>query len=356
MVTAGFVALSLAVAAAAAPHDMDKRSACIVSNYAGFASCASSKSIVIQGDITVPANEVINWSKLQTGTTVNLAGTVNFAKGTLTKNSYLITVGGSDITFYGTGTLNGNGQEYWDGKGANGGVNKPKMFRVTTTGGSTFSGFTIKNTPIHCFSIAGSGTTFEGITIDNFAGDAGGGHNTDGFDIGASNIVIKNCKVHNQDDCIAINQGSNIVFTGNTCVGGHGISIGSVQSGSIVENIAVSNCTVANSLNGVRIKTVYQATAGSVSNVLYKDIYLSNIAQMGIVVRQDYLNGGPTGKAVSNMPITNLTLSNIHGTVKSGAYSVFVLCATGKCTKLNWNEINIDSKLTHCSGATPVGC
>ena len=31
--------------------------------------------------------------------------------------------------------------------------------------------------------------------------------------------------VLNQDDCLAINKGSNIVFQGNTCSGGHGISI-----------------------------------------------------------------------------------------------------------------------------------
>lgn len=31
--------------------------------------------------------------------------------------------------------------------------------------------------------------------------------------------------IHNQDDCLAINKGSNIVFQRNTCIGGHGISI-----------------------------------------------------------------------------------------------------------------------------------
>lgn len=31
--------------------------------------------------------------------------------------------------------------------------------------------------------------------------------------------------IHNQDDCLAINKGSNIIFQGNTCIGGHGISI-----------------------------------------------------------------------------------------------------------------------------------
>ncbi|KAJ3334943.1 hypothetical protein HDU83_000760, partial [Entophlyctis luteolus] len=317
----------LASSAFASPVDVDRRAACTVSTYAGFASCASSTNIVIQGDITVPANKVIDWSNLKSGTTVALNGKVTFAKGTLDKSNYLITVGGSGITFSGTGTLYGSGEAYWDGKGANGGVNKPKMFRVTTTGNSKFSGFTVKNTPIHCFSIAGSDTLFDNITVDNTAGDSGGGHNTDAFDVSATGITIQNSHVHNQDDCLAVNHGSNIKFIGNSCVGGHGISIGSVQSGSVVNGVTVSGCSISDSENGVRIKTEYGATSGSVSNIIYENITLSNISKMGIVVRQDYENGSPKGKAVSKMPITGVTLSNIHGSVSSGAYSVFVLCA-----------------------------
>ncbi|KAJ3354162.1 hypothetical protein HDU83_005768 [Entophlyctis luteolus] len=347
----------LAFATLALTSPIDKRAPCVVTSYAGFATCATSTNIEIQGNITVPANQVVNWSKLNAGTVVTLTGTVSFAKGTLSSANYLMTVGGSGITFTGTGTLNGNGQDYWDGQGANGGVPKPKMFRVTTTtGGSKFSGFTIKNTPVHCFGVGGSDTTFDGITIDNSAGDAGGGHNTDGFDISATGITIQNCKVHNQDDCLAVNHGENIAFTNNVCVGGHGISIGSVQSGSIVKGVTVSSCTISNSQNGVRIKTVYGATAGSVSDISYTNIALSNISDFGIVVRQDYLNGGPTGKALSKMPITNVTLSNIHGTVPSKAYSVFVLCATGECTGFNWSNISVLTKKTSCTGITPTGC
>lgn len=47
------------------------------------------------------------------------------------------------------------------------------------------------------------------MTIDNSAGDSGGGHNTDGFDIGSSsNVVISGAKVYNQDDCVAVNSGT----------------------------------------------------------------------------------------------------------------------------------------------------
>ncbi|KAJ3210091.1 hypothetical protein HDU82_008792 [Entophlyctis luteolus] len=345
----------------ASPVALEKKSTCVVSSYAGFANCASSTSIAIEGPFTVPANSVVDWSGLKSGTTITLTGTVTFAKGTLTTSDYLITVGGSGITFSGTGTLYGSGEDYWDGKGSSG-VNKPKMFRVETTGNSKFSGFTIKNTPVHCFSIAGSDTTFSGITINNSAGDAKNsagtvlGHNTDGFDVSATGITIENCNVYNQDDCLAVNKGSNIKFLNNYCSGGHGISIGSVASGSVVDSITVSGCTVTNSANGVRIKTDYGATSGSVSNIIYEDITLSNISGYGIVVRQDYKDGSTVGTAVSKMPIKTVTFTNIHGTVDSGAYSVFVLCATGECTGFDWTEINITPKKTSCTGATPTGC
>ncbi|KAJ3202481.1 hypothetical protein HDU82_007317 [Entophlyctis luteolus] len=354
--------LSLAIAAVAFASPIDKRAPCTVSSYAGFQSCASSTNIVIQGTFSVPANQVVDWSNLVSGTTVTLNGYVTFEKGTLTKDNFLMTVGGSGITFTGPGTLDGSGASYWDGLGT-GGVNKPKMFKIKTTGGSKFSGFHIKNTPVHCFSIAGSETTLDSITIDNSAGDPKPdgtvlGHNTDGFDVSATGITIKNSNVHNQDDCLAINSGSHINFINNTCIGGHGISIGSVASGSVVDSVYVQGCTVSNSDNGVRVKTDYGATSGSVTNVTYKDITLSGIAKMGVVVRQDYQNGKTVGKAVSKMPISGLTLSNVHGSVDSGATSVFVLCATGECSGFTWSQINITPKKTNCTGISPLptGC
>ncbi|KAJ3212084.1 hypothetical protein HDU83_004740 [Entophlyctis luteolus] len=353
--------LALFSAIAASPLDLDKRSTCTVASYADFASCASSTSIAITGPFTVPANKVVDWSGLKSGTKITLTGTVTFAKGTLTTSDFLITVGGSGITFSGTGTLDGSGASYWDGKGSSG-VAKPKMFKVKTTGGSKFSGFTIKNTPVHCFSISGSDTTFDGITINNSAGDAKNsagtvlGHNTDGFDVSATGITIQNCNVHNQDDCLAVNKGSNINFLNNVCTGGHGISIGSVANGVTIDSVTVSGCTISNSANGVRIKTDYGNTSGSVSNIIYKDITLENITGYGIVVRQDYKDGSTVGTAVSKMPIKTVTLTNVHGTVASGAYSVFILCATGECTGFNWSEINVTTKKTSCTGVKPTGC
>jgi polygalacturonase len=94
------------------------------------------------------------------------------------------------------------------------------------------------------------------MTIDDSAGDTQGGHNTDAFDIGSSsNIIISGAKVYNQDDCVAVNSGTGITFTGGLCSGGHGLSIGSVggRSDNTVENVSFTNSQVTKSDNGTFI-------------------------------------------------------------------------------------------------------
>lgn len=111
--------------------------------------------------------------------------------------------------------------------------------------------------------------------------------------------------------------------------GGHGISIGSVggRSDNDVANVYIANSKISDSDNGVRIKTVSGAT-GSVTNVTYTGITLSNIAKYGIVIEQDYENGSPTGTPTSGVPITDITISNIAGSVVTKAVPVYILCAS----------------------------
>jgi polygalacturonase len=111
---------------------------------------------------------------------------------------------------------------------SNGGKTKPKFFYAHSLKSSTISNLNVKNTPVQGFSInTATNLTLTGITIDNSAGDTYSlGHNTDAFDIGSSTgITISGANVKNQDDCLAINSGTDITFTGCTCSGGHGLSI-----------------------------------------------------------------------------------------------------------------------------------
>lgn len=131
------------------------------------------------------------------------------------------------------------------------------------------------------FSInSATNVQFNGLTINNKDGDSLGGHNTDAFDVGSSSqITISGATVYNQDDCLAVNSGTDITFTGGYCSGGHGLSIGSVggRDNNVVDTVKVLNSQIVNSDNGVRIKTVSGAT-GKVTGVTYNNIKLSNVS------------------------------------------------------------------------------
>lgn len=101
--------------------------------------------------------------------------------------------------------------------------------------------------------------------------------------------------MYNQDDCVAVTSGSNILVTGLYCSGGHGLSIGSIggKSNNTVAGVTFSNSQVVNSENACRIKSNYGKT-GTITGVTYENITLSGISDYGIDVQQDYLNGGPT--------------------------------------------------------------
>jgi len=81
-------------------------------------------------------------------------------------------------------------------------------------------GITLKNTPVQGFSISAcEDVVLSGITIDNKDGDYNKlGHNTDAFDVGNSDgVTITGATVNNQDDCLAVNSGTNIQFLNNYC-------------------------------------------------------------------------------------------------------------------------------------------
>lgn len=204
---------------------------------------------------------------------------------------------------------------------------------------SSITGLYFQNSPVQVVSIDDSTTlTLTDITVDNSAGNTGNtataATNTDAFDVGSSTgITIAGANISNQDDCLAVNSGTTITFTGGVCTGGHGLSIGSVggRDDNTVQGVIIENSEITNSMNGVRIKTVFDAT-GTVSDVTYSNIQFSGITEYGIVIEQDYENGSPTGTATNGVPITGLVLNNVKGTVASTATNVYILCGSGSCS------------------------
>lgn len=184
--------------------------------------------------------------------------------------------------------IDGQGSKYWDGEGSNGGTAKPDHFiKLSDMTSSTFEEITIQNWPTHLFEITGcTDMTISNVILDNSAGDATDsdgdalGHNTDAFDVSSTDgLYVSGATVYNQDDCVAVNSGSNMVFENMYCSGGHGLSIGSIDSGVTVSNVTFKDSTVVNSENGCRIKTDADGSDSTVSGITYSNIVLSGITE-----------------------------------------------------------------------------
>ncbi|KIN05638.1 glycoside hydrolase family 28 protein [Oidiodendron maius Zn] len=325
---------------------LHKRASCTFTDASAASASKKDCATIVLDNIAVPSGTTLDLTDLTSGTSVIFEGETTW--GYEEWSGPLLSISGENIAISGKSghTLNGGGARWWDGKGTNGGKTKPKFFYAhDLTGRSSITGLNILNTPVQAISIDGaSGLTITDMKIDDSAGDKDSlGHNTDAFDIGSSTgVTITGANVKNQDDCLAINSGSSITFTGGTCSGGHGLSIGSVggRDDNDVSDINISSSTVTNSQNGVRIKTVYGAT-GSVKGVTYKNITLSSISNYGIVIEQDYENGSPTGTPTNGVPITGLTLDGITGTVDSDATNIYILCGSGSCSDWTWTGVSV---------------
>ncbi|KAL3656527.1 hypothetical protein V7S43_018607 [Phytophthora oleae] len=299
-------------------------SACtLTGTYSKGADVSSCKNIVIK-DLSVPASTTLDLTKVAKGATITFEGTTTFEQAEWEGPLILLT--GTDLTVTGTGTLDGQGDLYWK-KGTS--ITRPVFFRLKRVMSSTVKGFNIKNSPYRTFSILDSeDTTVSGLTLDSKAGD-NVAKNTDGFDLSRNlRLTISGCTVYNQDDCLAMQSSNDTTFTGNTCSGGHGISIGSLGGVSVTESDIVSGLTVKNnkiidSVNGIRIKTI-AGKQGTITGASYTDNTLSNVKN-AIVIHSDYSKekGGYTGDASSLVEITDVTVSGLSGTADN-VYDILV--------------------------------
>ncbi|MCJ1371153.1 hypothetical protein MMC20_002368 [Loxospora ochrophaea] len=341
---------------------------CTVTEYSAVPSAVASCTAITLENIAVPPESTLDLSKLIGGTTVIFSGITTF--GFYPWTGSLIDIGGTNITITSTpnAIIDGNGQAWWDGQGSNGGIDKPDHFIAVSNvlGSSTIENLYIQNWPTHCFSISGStGLTIRNITLNNLAGNApnanssglAAAHNTDGFDISSSsNVLLTDSVVYNQDDCVAITSGDQIVTSNLYCDGSHGLSIGSVggKSNNNVTNIYFQDSTVVNSQNGCRIKTNYNTT-GFISNIEYRNIALSNISIYGIDVQQDYLNGGPTGIPSNGVTISGVLFENVTGTAESTAKDYYVLCGSRSCSNFTFVDVDITGGTNNSCNYEGVG-
>ncbi|KAK7741795.1 hypothetical protein SLS53_004859 [Cytospora paraplurivora] len=354
--TAGVIALlSLSGAlAASASNNSTASSSCTFTGSTGYSEVSENKnscSTIILDSLEVPGGETLDLTDLNDGTTVIFEGrtTWDYAEW----EGSLFSVSGNNITVKGAAgsVLDGQGALWWDGLGGNGGVTKPKFFKANHLNDSVLDGIYILNAPKNSFSINYiNNLVVKNVVINNTAGnelDSDGktlGHNTDAFDINTCDgVVIQNVSVWNQDDCVAVNSGSNVLFKDSLCSGGHGLSIGSVggRSNNVVSNITFDNVLVENSQQSIRIKIIANTT-GEVSDITYRNIVIDaplDNTKYGIIVTQSY--NGVDGEPTNGVPITNFNLQNVTGTVYDEAINIYIECGEGSCSDWTWTDVKV---------------
>ncbi|KAI9372297.1 pectin lyase fold/virulence factor [Aspergillus egyptiacus] len=277
-------------------------------------------------------------------------------------------LGGQDVNVYGGGTLDGNGQVWYDLYAEDPLILRPILLGVIGLHGGTIGPLKLRYSPQWYQLVANSSDVlFDGIDISGYSASENEAKNTDGWDTYRSqNIVIQNSVVNNGDDCVSFKPNStNILVQNLHCNGSHGISVGSLGQYpgevDIVENIYVYNISMYNASDMARIK-VWPGTSsamsedlqgggglGAVRNVTYENMYIENV-DWAIEVTQCY---GQKNLTLCNEFPSNLTISDIHIRNMSGTTSgaqdpnvgTIVCSSPNVCSEIYVEDIDVISPI-----------
>ncbi|KAK4276320.1 hypothetical protein QN277_019282 [Acacia crassicarpa] len=267
------------------------------------------------------------------------------------------------FTLSGNGVFDGQGPVAWKQNDCthNKKCNWPTMnFGFNFINNSYIMGVTSKDSKnFHVNVISCHNINFSGFKISAPEGSP----NTDGIHIGRSKgVTVKNTRIGTGDDCVSIGDGnSNITVENVSCGPGHGISVGSLgryNNEAPVVGVIIKNCTLTNTMNGVRIKT-WPGTPGAiqVSNLHFEDIVMNNVSNP-VIIDQEYCPWNQCNKkSPSKIRISNVSFKNIRGT-SGTAEGVSLICSAGvPCQNVELNNINLTFKgakvTAKCSHARP---
>jgi polygalacturonase len=239
-----------------------------------------------------------------------------------------------DVEISGSGTIDGNAHfgtgEWWGPVGGSAHSSRPNFINFGSSTRILIQNLTLQNPPTFHLMLKGNNAsiTIQGININTDPTSP----NTDGMDLGSTNMLIQNCHITDGDDNIEIGGSSAAVadVTITNCMfgHGHGVSVGSlIQAG--VANVTVINCTFTNTDYAIRLKSDNDR-GGMVQNMSYYNLGMTNIKYAPILIYSYYnatgspSNDGDTpavvegiavGTPTTTMPSwRNIIISNVTAT------------------------------------------
>jgi polygalacturonase len=261
-----------------------------------------------------------------------------------------------DIAIVGRGTLDGQGQVWWDflhnlrankelprskwqeefarlnkdriaemNYGPlNVGYLRPPFIQPYECTNVLVEGVTIRNSPFWNVSpVFCKDVNVRGVSIISPSNSP----NTDGINPDSCrNVHISDCLIDVGDDCITIKSGrdadgrrigkpaENYTIVNCTLLHGHGLSIGSEMSGG-VKNIAIDNCVFDGTDRGIRIKST-RGRGGVVEDVRISNLVMRNIRDEAIVLTTFYTKSAPEPVSERTPIFRNIHISGITGVGK----------------------------------------
>ncbi|EIE81316.1 hypothetical protein RO3G_06021 [Rhizopus delemar RA 99-880] len=312
-----------------------------------FEKCKTGGTVVFPKDSTYNLNSIVTTSGLK-NVNINLAGTINLPvrEESYRNGDYYIQIKGTNIKMYGGGTINGNGQAWWDALDRT----APSVLRIAAND-SSFGNFNIINSPRAHLNVTNStNLLLHDFIIHTVSNNSNPAKNTDALDLyHSSGVIFRDSDLTIGDDCLAVKENVTKVTVSNiTCRGGHGYSIGSLGMGGrrdFVTQVNVYNSTCIDCQNGVRVKT-WAGGKGFVEDINFTDIYLEK-AENPIIITTHYCDKNEMGYCNNNyetsLDIAGVHFKNIHGSGSDKGKPIINLnCSTeSPCSDVTLTNINI---------------
>ncbi|WPR77458.1 glycoside hydrolase family 28 protein [Algoriphagus sp. NG3] len=213
-------------------------------------------------------------------------------------------------------------------------------------------GITIVNSPFWTVNPAFSeDIKISGLTIINPPSP-----NTDGINpTSCKNVHISDCHISVGDDCITIKSGrdmdgrkhatptENVKITNCTMLSGHGgVVIGSEVSGDI-RKITISNCVFDGTDRGIRLKSA-RGRGGVVEEIRISNVVMNNIKGEAIVLNLFYDKGTTEEPVTERTPIfRNIHIANVTGTNVNVAGNVLGISEM-PIDNISFSNINMEAK------------
>ncbi|XP_059448828.1 polygalacturonase ADPG2 [Corylus avellana] len=253
-----------------------------------------------------------------------------------------------NFTIQGTGTVDGQGSNWWrtsqihytQKKSKHVPKTKPTALRFYSSYDVTVRGIKIVDSPqCHLKFDSCGGVKVSNITISTPEDSP----NTDGIHLqNTHDVEIQHSNIGCGDDCVSIQTGcSNVHLHHINCGPGHGISLGGLgkdETVACVSNIVVENISVQNALSGVRIKT-WQGGMGSVKNVSFTNVQVSEV-KVPIMIDQFYCDKGLCQNKTRAVEISGVKYDQIIGTYSERP--IHLACSSEiPCTDIDLIDIQL---------------